>query len=186
MRVAFAAARIPGVRQVHGIADRSVPRDTGGGAMRIHALGCFSLAFCIGGLLSALVPSGAAAATADSLRGRIRAVPNPWCANRNASRHLPGGTPPYTNTLDIVNSGYSRIAFYYLAPDSSVRNVPGTGSIKIFTVDGDLVRTIPHDRVLKWGWDLLTDSGQWAVSGIYIFTYESEAGGDVGKIIVIR
>lgn len=152
--------------------------------MRMHVLRCFSFALCIGGLLPALGAGNPAAASADSLRGRIRAVPNPWCAADSSSKFF------FTfrgNHFDDVGSGYSRIIFVY-ASDAGTRVLPGTGEIRIYTIDGDLVRTIPHPR--KEGgttrWDLLTDSGQYAQSGIYIFAYESTAGSDIGKIIVIR
>jgi len=71
-------------------------------------------------------------------------------------------------------------------------NLPAVCTIKIFTIDGDLVREIHHpDSRLsdtQWHsyWDLITRNTQAAVSGIYLYSVESEYGTQVGKIVIIK
>ena len=69
-------------------------------------------------------------------------------------------------------------------------NLPGTVSIKIFTENGDLVKTIDHDSRVKAGsltWDMITESQQVINSGIYIAVFE-KPNGEISyqKFIVVR
>ena len=80
-------------------------------------------------------------------------------------------------------------------------NLPDTATISIYTLDGDLVRTIEHrwprpqgDAVAgilstyssKASWDLVTRNTQAAVSGIYIYRIDSKLGSQVGKFVIIK
>lgn len=77
-------------------------------------------------------------------------------------------------------------------------NLPDTATIKIYTLDGDLVRTIEHvypkpdgstilsDYSSRAAWDLVTRNAQAAVSGIYIYRVESRLGSQLGKIVIIK
>ena len=71
-------------------------------------------------------------------------------------------------------------------------NLPDTATISIYTLDGDLVRTIEHpDRNLssyssKASWDLVSRNAQAVVSGIYIYQIDSKLGSQVGKIVIIK
>ncbi len=82
------------------------------------------------------------------------------------------------------------------ATDDRVRrvhfmNLPHKCTIRIFTIDGDLVREIPHDFPIDSptsshdSWDLITRNTQAAVSGIYYWSVESESGNQVGKLVLI-
>jgi hypothetical protein len=70
-------------------------------------------------------------------------------------------------------------------------NLPNKCTIRIFTLDGDLVREINHDMVkdspgsMHEEWDLITRNTQMAVSGIYYYSVESASGNQVGKIVII-
>lgn len=70
-------------------------------------------------------------------------------------------------------------------------NLPHKCTIRIFSIDGDLVRQIEHDkreghpRSMHEEWDLITRNTQMVVSGIYYFSVESELGSQVGKIVII-
>ncbi|UCE25712.1 MAG: hypothetical protein JSU74_06630 [Candidatus Zixiibacteriota bacterium] len=82
-------------------------------------------------------------------------------------------------------------------PDDRVRalhfaNLPAKCTIRIYTLDGDLVREIDHDRsptdpeASHDTWNLITRNTQKAVSGIYYWTVESENGDtQVGKLVLI-
>jgi hypothetical protein len=82
-------------------------------------------------------------------------------------------------------------------------NLPATkGTIHIFTLAGDLVRNIPFDGTsppdLQYGkspvtnglgevsWNLISRNGQKIVSGIYLFSVDSDLGRDVGKFVIVR
>ncbi|HLG94520.1 MAG TPA: T9SS type A sorting domain-containing protein, partial [candidate division Zixibacteria bacterium] len=81
-------------------------------------------------------------------------------------------------------------------PQSSQRinfvNLPPKCTIRIYTLDGDLVQQINHDKdpnAPNSGydfWDMLTRNAQKAVAGLYIFTVESSEGRFVGKILIIQ
>jgi len=70
-------------------------------------------------------------------------------------------------------------------------NLPHKCTIRIFSIDGDLIRQIDHDfpegspRASHARWDLITRNTQAVVSGIYYYTIESELGNQIGKIVII-
>jgi len=71
-------------------------------------------------------------------------------------------------------------------------NLPPRCTIRIFTVDGDLVREIEHNAepsdamATHESWNLITRNTQLIVSGMYYWTVEDEDGGvQVGKLVVI-
>jgi flagellar hook assembly protein FlgD len=72
-------------------------------------------------------------------------------------------------------------------------NLPAAhNTIKIFTEDGDLVQTIKHDGTAGYGsasWNLVSRNGQEVVSGIYLFSVQSdnsEFADFIGKFVVVR
>jgi len=72
-------------------------------------------------------------------------------------------------------------------------NLPAaSNTIKIFTVSGDLVQTIQHDGTTGVGhtsWNLMSRNGQEIVSGVYLYTVQSDNGAFedfVGKFVVVR
>jgi hypothetical protein len=71
-------------------------------------------------------------------------------------------------------------------------NLPHKCTIRIFSIDGDLIRQINHDfpegapGAMHDKWDLITRNQMLAVSGIYYFTVDSELGSQIGKIVIIR
>jgi hypothetical protein len=69
-------------------------------------------------------------------------------------------------------------------------NLPeGQWTINIYTLAGDLVRTLDNDGALDIGqvrWDLVSHNGQDIVTGIYLFSVESRYGSQVGKFAILR
>ncbi len=71
-------------------------------------------------------------------------------------------------------------------------NVPDSCEINIYTLDGDLVRTLTHpDDVLsgyssKVSWDLISRNQQAVTSGIYLYRVSSRLGSQVGKLVIIK
>ncbi len=102
-----------------------------------------------------------------------------------------------------IDAGYRTLGFEGRGPDQIDRpddrvrainftNLPPKCTIKIFTLDGDLVREIIHDKdpsdptASHDTWDLVTRNTQLVVSGIYYWTVESETGEtQIGKIVIL-
>ena len=76
---------------------------------------------------------------------------------------------------------------------------PGPWTLRIFTVSGDLVRTIKSDDLQANGrpqqespddgqasWDLLSRNGQDVASGIYLFSCSAPGVSQRGKFVIIR
>jgi hypothetical protein len=65
-------------------------------------------------------------------------------------------------------------------------NLPERCTIRIFTLDGDLVRVIDHDGGAHDSWNLITRNTQLVVAGLYYWSVESESGRtQIGKLAVI-
>ena len=67
-------------------------------------------------------------------------------------------------------------------------NVPQTGDISIYTIDGRLVRKLPIPAGLvipKVKWDVRTAGGDKAASGVYIWRVVSGSNSKTGKLMVI-
>jgi hypothetical protein len=82
-------------------------------------------------------------------------------------------------------------------------NLPATkGTIHVYTLAGDLVIDLPFDGTvapdMQFGkdpvlagqgsvpWNLISRNGQKIVSGIYMYSVDTDLGRQVGKFVVIR
>lgn len=78
-------------------------------------------------------------------------------------------------------------------------NLPSKATIRIYTLDGDLVRTIDHewprrddaegflsDYSSRAAWDLVSRNTQAVVSGVYIYHIDSPQGTQTGKLVIIK
>ncbi len=112
-------------------------------------------------------PGPAARESADE--GRVNVVPNPYRAGSL-----------FDNPKSELELG-RKIWF---------TNLPPRCSIKIFTVSGDLVRTLQHDDPVdgKLAWDVLSESGRSIASGLYVYVVTNEDSGEVqrGKLVIIK
>ncbi len=104
---------------------------------------------------------------------------------------------PYRIDGGYLEAGYERLDGNAPSPERARRlhfaNLPSEATIKIFTLDGDLVRELEHpcgcplqEGESMMSWDLITRNTQAAVSGIYLYTVESALGTQVGKFVVIK
>jgi hypothetical protein len=75
-------------------------------------------------------------------------------------------------------------------------NLPSQCTIRIFNLNGELVRTLTHTATStgavsnnlggdEW-WDVLSENRQLVASGVYIFHIESDVGEQVGKFVIVR
>jgi hypothetical protein len=108
---------------------------------------------------------------------RISVYPNPYRIDHDYSffekKHPITGHPQSNQRINFVN-------------------LPPKCTIRIYTVDGDLVQQINHDKDPNASdsgydfWDLLTRNAQKVVAGLYVFTVESNEGRSIGKLIIIQ
>jgi len=101
---------------------------------------------------------------------KIRIAPNPYNINDPVVKGL------------YVDFNYRGLTFY---------NLPPIVSIKIFTENGDLIKTIEHyhptDEYGSVRWDMITDNQQVISSGIYIAVFQKPTGEkSYQKFIVVR
>ncbi|MCX6827372.1 MAG: hypothetical protein NTV06_08960 [candidate division Zixibacteria bacterium] len=112
---------------------------------------------------------------------RVMVYPNPYRNDQNY-RSIEGGGFENRNQIDMGLDRSHRIHF---------TNLPHKCKIKIFTLDGDLVRELDHDEVkdspgsMHHEWNMITRNTQLVVSGIYYYTVESEYGNQIGKLVII-
>ncbi len=121
------------------------------------------------------------AAVVEQRKLQVIAYPNPYRADGNY-RNMEGG-------------GFEGRGQEYL-PAERTRvihfiNLPHKCTIKIFSLDGDLIREVIHnyppDSPLSGHdtWDMITRNTQAPVSGIYYFVVDSENGRQIGKLVLI-
>jgi hypothetical protein len=100
----------------------------------------------------------------------IRVVPNPYVLSAPWDEARLGNTP--------FGEPIRNLAFTHL---------PTPCTIKIFSVDGDLVQTLEHaGESGREEWNLLTSENRPIVSGIYFYHVKSALGEKTGRFAVIR
>jgi len=71
--------------------------------------------------------------------------------------------------------------------DVAFTNLPGRCTIRVYTLDGNLVKTIEHANGQGTEfWDLRSFSNQLIATGVYIYHVTSDAGERVSKFAVVR
>ena len=102
---------------------------------------------------------------------KIKVVPNPYFAANSFE-----GQNTFTS-----GRGPREIQFRYL---------PNECIIRIFTISGELVKTINHSSSIDSGtgkWDLLTKDNLTAAYGIYVYhIYAPEIGEKIGKMAIVK
>jgi hypothetical protein len=105
---------------------------------------------------------------------------------------------PYLNDANYIGQGFEGRFSPFATPIEErerrvhFANLPAKCTIRIYTLDGDLVREIAHDYEENDPlsrhdeWDLITRNTQAAVSGIYYWTVETPDGNvEIGKLVLI-
>jgi hypothetical protein len=103
---------------------------------------------------------------------------------------------PYRIDANYAEQGFEGRGMTEVAEDRIHRihftNLPNKCTIRIFSIDGDLVREINHDEPedfpgsMHEEWDMITRNTQAVVAGIYYYSVDSELGNQVGKIVIIK
>ena len=101
---------------------------------------------------------------------RIAVVPNPYI-----------GTSVYEPRSQLEGRGERRIRFI---------NLPQTCTIRIYTIRGELVRTIVHDGAASDGsepWNLRTDGNEDVAYGMYLYHVDAPGIGEyVGRLALVK
>ncbi len=103
---------------------------------------------------------------------------------------------PYLGDVDYRAGGWEGRGMSDKSVDRTRRinfaNLPPKCTIRIFSLDGDLVREIEHDIPASDpmfqldDWDLITRNSQQPVSGMYYWTVEDDKGNvQIGKLVII-
>ncbi len=113
-----------------------------------------------------------------------------------AARHAEKTYSDFSNNLRVVPNPYNIRSQNFGNPNdpSDVENnkllfvgLPGECTIRIYTVSGDLVKTIYHTNGLgSESWNQISESNQFITSGVYIAHVESKLGNAIIKFVVIR
>jgi hypothetical protein len=111
---------------------------------------------------------------------QVAVVPNPYRTDRD-----------YT----LESGGYEGLFSQWDETKRLVKfiNLPEVCTIRIFSLSGDLVRTVNHDGRSASGISrgdvnvpLVSESNRALASGIYVFTVDSNLGTQTGKFVIIR
>jgi len=103
---------------------------------------------------------------------------------------------PYRGDVDYRAGGWEGRGMADKSVDRTRRinfaNLPSVCTIRIFSLDGDLVREIQHDVPASDPmfhldyWDMITRNSQQPVSGLYYWTVEDNKGNvQIGKLVII-
>jgi hypothetical protein len=65
-------------------------------------------------------------------------------------------------------------------------NLPQDCTIRIYTLAGELIRTLLNDADGALDWDMLSEAGRGIASGVYLYNVESGYGNYTGKFAVIK
>jgi len=125
---------------------------------------------------------------AEEEKLNVIVYPNPY---RNDGKYLENG---FEGRDYIDNKG--KLITQENLPNDRTRsihfmNLPSKCTIRIYSIDGDLVREIEHDvpgdfpQSSHERWDLITRNTQMVVSGIYYYSIESDLGNQIGTLVLI-
>lgn len=102
---------------------------------------------------------------------------------------------PYRIDADYAGQGYEN-RLRNLPSDRARRihfaNLPAVCKISIYSLDGDLIRTIDHNFTegasgsMHDSWDLITRNTQAVVSGLYYWVVESSDRTQIGKLVIVE
>lgn len=108
----------------------------------------------------------------------VQVFPNPY---RIDAGYAAGG---YENRRKIKAAERARSINFF--------NLPKVCTIRIYSIDGDLIQEIDHyqpnggPKAQHERWDIISRNTQSVVTGIYLYHIESEMGEQLGKIVIIK
>ena len=93
--------------------------------------------------------------------------------------------------IKVVPNPYHDLSVRYNYPGENNKilfiNIPPVCTIKIYTMSGDLVKTLDHTNgTSEEPWDQVTEARQLVYTGVYIYAVESDMGNKIGKFVIVR
>lgn len=126
----------------------------------------------------------------------LRVVPGPAPQPLNEDLPVMVIPNPYRGDIDYSSaaSGHpwedpSRAGWTEHSRRISFINLPSVCTIRIYTLSGELVKTLEHEDQFSsvQDWDMISSDVQLIASGIYLFSVEDESGKtQVGKFVVLK
>ena len=115
-----------------------------------------------------------------------------WFTNRNEIA-VKASSLPAENTLEVrvFPNPFREVSGFPATQDANSivwTNLPAICTVRIYTANGELIRTLRHDNALSGEeiWDQLTEARQRSAPGIYFWTVESSVGNAQGSLIIIK
>jgi|GEM_PF-2476895 len=133
------------------------------------------------------------AAASLSLGSVAELKPGPWHVRVTATNLAGTSAPTETDFVLVDAVAGANIRLYpnpwragtHQSREITFANLPLQSTISIFTVAGRLVKTLSGSNMVTW--NLTTDAGERAASGIYIYRLTSPNGeSDHGKFVIIN
>lgn len=95
------------------------------------------------------------------------------------------------NSIKVVPNPYHDLSINNNYPGEPNKimfiNIPPKCTIKIYTMSGDLVKTLHHsDGTSEEAWNQVTEYNQLIYTGVYLYVVESDMGSKVGKFVIVR
>jgi len=95
------------------------------------------------------------------------------------------------NSIKVVPNPYHDLSINNNWPGEPNKimfiNIPPKCTIKIYTMSGDLVKTLHHqDGTSEEPWNQVTEYNQLIYTGVYLYVIESDIGSKVGKFVIVR
>jgi len=121
--------------------------------------------------------------------GNVAVVPNPYRGDEYYHYYNPPWEKPSGGYVWNVNQNYEPM---WMEQDRRIQfiNVPSPSKIIIYTLSGNVVRTMKHDdpQMGYIDWNLTSDAGQTIASGIYLYTVQSQLTNNIqtGKFVVVK
>jgi hypothetical protein len=115
----------------------------------------------------------------------VYVYPNPYRINTGGTDYLGRGFEGRDSDFSDPDPERERLIHFM--------NLPAKCTIRVFSLDGDLIREFEHDEdpstplASHDTWDMITRNTQSVVSGIYYWTVEADDGStQIGKLVIIK
>ena len=104
-------------------------------------------------------------------------------------RYETGHETSHLDDVKVVPNPYKATSLFEVRYEDKIMftNLPPAAMITIYTLDGDLVKTIIHDSGTdSEKWNLTSRNDQFVVSGLYYYVVQTEHEKKIGKFVIMR
>lgn len=104
-------------------------------------------------------------------------------------RYESGQSASSLTDVRVVPNPYKATSLFEVRYEDKIMftNLPPAAEISIYSLDGDLVKTIIHNSGTdSEKWNLVSKSSQFVVSGLYYYVVRTETEKKIGKFVIMR